>query len=165
MSSVNNRLLRASVDSSGKLQYRAVMHGQGMLSGIGRRVSSLFGILSTPASDTVSLGNCQLDFHWEINNVHCCRFISNGGQNETDGGLLSLPLQLHSVLWSAEACSLYTLTSSSISKWRVSDDGEQQVLSWDVQRALSESIADAIWVSARARPLCFFVFFLDATYF
>lgn len=57
MSSVNNRLLRASVDSSGKLQYRAVMHGQGMLSGIGRRVSSLFGILSAPANDTVSLGN------------------------------------------------------------------------------------------------------------
>lgn len=63
------------------------------------------------------------------------------------------PLQLHSVLWSAEACSLYTLTSSSISKWRVNDDGEQQVLSWDVQRALSESIADAIWVSARTRPV------------
>lgn len=59
------------------------------------------------------------------------------------------PLQLHSVLWAAEACSLYTLTSSSLSKWRVNDDGEQQVLSWDVQRALSESIADAIWVSTR----------------
>lgn len=29
------------------------MLGQGMLSGIGRRVSSLFGILSQPASDTV----------------------------------------------------------------------------------------------------------------
>lgn len=106
ISSVNNRLLRASADSSGKLQYRAVMHGQGMLSGIGRRVSSLFGMLSTPANDT-----------------------------------------LHSVLWAAEACSLYTLTSSSLSKWRVNDDGEQQVLSWDVQRALSESIADAIWGS------------------
>lgn len=69
MSSVNNRLLRASVDSSGKLQYRAVMHGQGMLSGIGRRVSSLFGILSAPANDTVRLnffGKCR-----NINNVRC----------------------------------------------------------------------------------------------
>lgn len=60
MSSVNNRLLRATIDSSGKLQYRAVMHGQGMLSGIGRRVSSLFGILSTPANDTVSWGGWTL---------------------------------------------------------------------------------------------------------
>lgn len=57
---MNNRLLRASADSSGKLQYRAVMHGQGMLSGIGRRVSSLFGMLSAPANDTVSWG--RLDF-------------------------------------------------------------------------------------------------------
>lgn len=30
------------------------MQGQGMLSGIGRRVSSLFGILSPPVNDAVS---------------------------------------------------------------------------------------------------------------
>lgn len=30
------------------------MHGHGMLSGIGRRVSSLFGILAPPVNDTVS---------------------------------------------------------------------------------------------------------------
>lgn len=54
LSSVKSRLLRAGADSSGKLQYRALQQGQGMLSGIGRRVSSLFGILSPPANDTVS---------------------------------------------------------------------------------------------------------------
>ncbi|XP_030589143.1 nuclear pore complex protein Nup133 isoform X2 [Archocentrus centrarchus] len=53
LSSVKNQLLRASADSSGTLQYRALQQGQGMLSGIGRRVSSLFGILSTPANDTL----------------------------------------------------------------------------------------------------------------
>ncbi|XP_070776129.1 nuclear pore complex protein Nup133 [Enoplosus armatus] len=106
LSSVKSRLLRASPDSSGKLQYRDLLQGQGMLSGIGRRVSSLFGILSPPANDT-----------------------------------------LHSVLWAAGASCLYTLTSSSLSKWEVDDNWEHQILSWDVQRALTESIADAIWGS------------------
>uniref|UniRef100_A0A8C4HK39 Nuclear pore complex protein Nup133 n=1 Tax=Dicentrarchus labrax TaxID=13489 RepID=A0A8C4HK39_DICLA len=106
LSSVKSRLLRASADSSGKLQYRALQQGQGMLSGIGRRVSSLFGILSPPANDT-----------------------------------------LHSVLWVGGASCLYTLTSSSLSKWEVDDSYEHQILSWDTQRALTESIADAIWGS------------------
>ncbi|XP_056228567.1 nuclear pore complex protein Nup133 [Seriola aureovittata] len=106
LSSVRSRLLRASSDSSGKLQYRALQQGQGVLSGIGRRVSSLFGILSPPANDT-----------------------------------------LHSVLWSGRAGCLYTLTSSSLSKWEVDDSWEHQTLSWDARRALTESIADAIWGS------------------
>ncbi|GLD68181.1 nuclear pore complex protein Nup133 [Lates japonicus] len=106
LSSVKSRLLRASPDSLGKLQYRALQQGQGVLSGIGRRVSSLFGILSPPANDT-----------------------------------------LHSVLWGGRASCLYTLTSSSLSKWEVDDSGEHQVLSWDAHRALNESIADAIWGS------------------
>uniref|UniRef100_A0A4W6G7B7 Nucleoporin 133 n=1 Tax=Lates calcarifer TaxID=8187 RepID=A0A4W6G7B7_LATCA len=106
LSSVKSRLLRASPDSSGKLQYRALQQGQGVLSGIGWRVSSLFGILSPPANDT-----------------------------------------LHSVLWGGRASCLYTLTSSSLSKWEVDDSWEHQVLSWDANRALNESIADAIWGS------------------
>ncbi|XP_010772967.1 nuclear pore complex protein Nup133-like, partial [Notothenia coriiceps] len=52
LTSEKNHLMRASVDSSGKLQYRALQRGQGVLSGIGRRVSSLFGMLSPPANDT-----------------------------------------------------------------------------------------------------------------
>uniref|UniRef100_A0A3Q1F5G2 Nuclear pore complex protein Nup133 n=1 Tax=Acanthochromis polyacanthus TaxID=80966 RepID=A0A3Q1F5G2_9TELE len=106
LSSVKGQLLRASADLSGKLQYRALQQGQGMLSGIGRRVSSLFGILSSPANDT-----------------------------------------LHSVLWVEATSCLYTLTNSSLSKWEVDDSSEHQVLSWDVSRALTESIADAIWGS------------------
>lgn len=106
LSSEKSRLLRAGADSSGKLQYRALQQGQGMLSGIGRRVSSLFGILSPPANDT-----------------------------------------LHSVLWVGGASCLYTLTSSSLSKWEVDESSEHQILSWDAQRALTESIADAIWGS------------------
>uniref|UniRef100_A0A3P9JPD1 Nucleoporin 133 n=1 Tax=Oryzias latipes TaxID=8090 RepID=A0A3P9JPD1_ORYLA len=53
LSTIRNQLLRTSADSSGKLQHRALQQGQGMLSGIGRRVSSLFGILSPPANDTL----------------------------------------------------------------------------------------------------------------
>uniref|UniRef100_A0A3Q3QI17 Nuclear pore complex protein Nup133 n=1 Tax=Monopterus albus TaxID=43700 RepID=A0A3Q3QI17_MONAL len=106
LSSVKSQLLRASVDSSGKLHCRALQQGQGVLSGIGRRVSSLFGILSPPTSDT-----------------------------------------LHSVLWVGGASCLYTLTSSSLSKWEVEDVSEHQVLSWDIHRALTESIVDAIWGS------------------
>lgn len=106
LSSVKGQLLRASADLSGKLQYRALQQGQGVLSGIGRRVSSLFGILSPPANDT-----------------------------------------LHSVLWVEGTSCLYTLTNSSLSKWEVDDSSEHQILSWDVSRALTESIADAIWGS------------------
>ncbi|XP_053272279.1 nuclear pore complex protein Nup133 [Pleuronectes platessa] len=106
LSSVKSRLLRASTDASGKLQYRALQQGQGMLSGIGRRVSSLFGILSPPANDT-----------------------------------------LHSVQWEGRASCLYTLTSSSLSKWEMDDSWEHQTLSWDARRALTESISDAIWGS------------------
>ncbi|KAK5925980.1 hypothetical protein CgunFtcFv8_021588 [Champsocephalus gunnari] len=106
LTSEKNHLMRASVDSSGKLQYRALQRGQGVLSGIGRRVSSLFGILSPPANDT-----------------------------------------LHSVMWAGGSSSLYTLSSSSLSKWELGDSWEHQVLNWDAQKALTESIADAIWGS------------------
>uniref|UniRef100_A0A3Q3KUW0 Nucleoporin 133 n=1 Tax=Mastacembelus armatus TaxID=205130 RepID=A0A3Q3KUW0_9TELE len=107
LSSEKSQLLRASVDSSGKLHYRALQQGQGVLSGIGRRVSTLFGILS---HEPVSV-------------------------------------QLHSVLWVGGTSCLYTLTSSSLSKWEVDYNWEHQILSWDTHRALTESIADAIWVS------------------
>lgn len=53
VSSCKSRLLRASADSSGRLQSHCLPQGQGMLSGIGRRVSSLFGILSPQTSDTL----------------------------------------------------------------------------------------------------------------
>lgn len=64
--------------------------------------------------------------------------------------LFYLPLlpQLHSVLWVGGASWLYTLTNSRLNKWEVDDGYEHQVLSWDVQKALTESIIDAIWVSA-----------------
>ncbi|KAM4585037.1 nuclear pore complex protein Nup133 [Odontesthes bonariensis] len=106
ISSVRSQMLRASVDSSGKLQYRPLLQGQGMLSGIGRRVSSLFGILSPPANDT-----------------------------------------LHSVLWEGGTSCLYTLTSSSLSKWEMDESSEHQIFSWDTRRALTESITDSIWGS------------------
>ncbi|XP_061582042.1 nuclear pore complex protein Nup133 [Cololabis saira] len=106
LSSFSNQLVRATADSSGKLQCRALQQGQGVLSGIGRRVSSLFGILSPPTNDA-----------------------------------------LHSLLWVGETSCLYTLTTSSLSKWEVDNSSEHQIFSWDTCRALTESIADSIWGS------------------
>lgn len=53
VSSYRGQLLRMYVDGSGKLQQRPFVPGQGMLSGIGRRFSSLFSILAPPTDTTV----------------------------------------------------------------------------------------------------------------
>ncbi|XP_064177586.1 nuclear pore complex protein Nup133 [Anguilla rostrata] len=53
LSSYKNQLLRLGMDISGRLQQRPLQLGQGMLSGIGRRVSSLFGILAPPTDVTL----------------------------------------------------------------------------------------------------------------
>lgn len=50
LSSVGSQLVRLIPESSGKIHQHVLPQGQGILSGIGRRVSSLFGILS-PTSD------------------------------------------------------------------------------------------------------------------
>ncbi|KAG9465472.1 hypothetical protein GDO78_018252, partial [Eleutherodactylus coqui] len=46
MSSSKNQHVRLMPDATGKIYQRFLQQGQGMLSGIGRRVSTLFGILS-----------------------------------------------------------------------------------------------------------------------
>lgn len=130
LSSVKDRLLRVSPDASGRLQSRALVQGQGMLSGIGRRVSSLFGILSPPVSDAVSGASTAV--------------CSTAAGPLVYSRLLP---QLHSVLWVGGASCLYTLTNSRLNKWEVDDGYEHHVLSWDVQKGLTESIVDAIWVS------------------
>uniref|UniRef100_A0A6Q2XRS8 Nuclear pore complex protein Nup133 n=1 Tax=Esox lucius TaxID=8010 RepID=A0A6Q2XRS8_ESOLU len=53
VSSYTGLMLRLGADPSGKLQQRALQQGQGVLSGIGRRVSSLFGMLAPPTSNTL----------------------------------------------------------------------------------------------------------------
>ncbi|KAJ8416065.1 hypothetical protein AAFF_G00380870 [Aldrovandia affinis] len=78
LSSYKNQLLRVGADGSGKLQQRPLQQGQGVLSGIGRRVSSLFGILAPPTNVTLhsllwvgktgclyTLTSCSLD-KWEV---------------------------------------------------------------------------------------------------
>ncbi|XP_078412670.1 nuclear pore complex protein Nup133 [Cetorhinus maximus] len=54
LASQKNQLLRLTPDGSGKVTFRPVQQGQGMLSGLGRRVSSLFGILTPVADDVLS---------------------------------------------------------------------------------------------------------------
>ncbi|XP_066515739.1 nuclear pore complex protein Nup133 [Hoplias malabaricus] len=106
VSSERGHLLRVCADGAGKLFQRPLQQGLGMLSGIGRRVSSLFGIRGPPADTSV-----------------------------------------HSVLWVADLCCLYTLTSCGLNKWEVGDSTEVQVLSWNACPSLTDSIADAIWGS------------------
>ncbi|KAI4880083.1 hypothetical protein NFI96_025378 [Prochilodus magdalenae] len=53
VSSYRGQLLRMFPDGSGKLHQRALQQGQGMLSGIGRRVSSMFGFRGPPADTSV----------------------------------------------------------------------------------------------------------------
>ncbi|KAA0721879.1 Nuclear pore complex protein [Triplophysa tibetana] len=78
VSSYRGQLLRVIPDSSGKLYQRPVHQGQRILSGIGRRVSSLFGIRGPPSEITVfsvlwvkesgwlySLSSCGLN-KWEV---------------------------------------------------------------------------------------------------
>ncbi|XP_072121492.1 nuclear pore complex protein Nup133 [Mobula birostris] len=54
LASQQNNLLRLTPDSSGRVSFHPVQQGQGMLSGLGRRVSSLFGILTPTANDVLS---------------------------------------------------------------------------------------------------------------
>ncbi|XP_027803794.2 nuclear pore complex protein Nup133 isoform X1 [Marmota flaviventris] len=55
LSSEGSQLIRLIPESSGKIHQHLLPQGQGMLSGIGRRVSSLFGILSA-SSDLMLAG-------------------------------------------------------------------------------------------------------------
>ncbi|KAM5235648.1 nuclear pore complex protein Nup133 [Ctenodactylus gundi] len=106
LASAGNQLVRLVPESSGRIHQHALPQGQGMLSGIGRKVSSLFGILS-PSIDHMLAG----------------------------------------ILWDRGGSGFYSLTSSNMSKWELDDSSERHVYSWDVHRALKESITDAIWGS------------------
>ncbi|XP_063058946.1 nuclear pore complex protein Nup133 [Engraulis encrasicolus] len=53
VSSYKGQMVRVAADASGKPQQRVLLQGQSMLSGIGRRVSSLFGRLAPPTDITV----------------------------------------------------------------------------------------------------------------
>ncbi|XP_069463030.1 nuclear pore complex protein Nup133 isoform X1 [Ambystoma mexicanum] len=59
LSSSTGQLVRLIPDGSGKIHHRPLQQGQGMLSGIGRRVSTLFGILA--ANTVVTLHSVLWD--------------------------------------------------------------------------------------------------------
>ncbi|XP_003215915.1 nuclear pore complex protein Nup133 isoform X1 [Anolis carolinensis] len=106
LSSSRSQFIRLTPDNSGKIHQHGLPQGQGMFSGIGRRVSSLLGILS-PSNDAA----------------------------------------LSSVLWNNSNSRFYALTSCNLHKWEVDETAERQVLSWDVNRLLKESIMESIWGS------------------
>eukprot|EP00061_Rhincodon_typus_P017988 g46954.t1 len=75
LASQKNQLLRLTPDGSGKVSFRPVQEGQGMLSGLGRRVSSLFGIL-TPTADVV-----LSSVLWDVEN-ECFYTLTNSSLNK-----------------------------------------------------------------------------------
>uniref|UniRef100_A0A4W5PQ99 Nuclear pore complex protein Nup133 n=1 Tax=Hucho hucho TaxID=62062 RepID=A0A4W5PQ99_9TELE len=81
VSSYKGQLMRLGADPSGKPLQRALQQGQGVLSGIGRRVSSLFGMLAPLTNNNLhsvlwvgetgclyTLTSCGLS-KWEVNEV------------------------------------------------------------------------------------------------
>lgn len=65
----------------------------------------------------------------------------------------SLPVQLAGVLWDGDRSSFCSLTSSSISRWELDESSGRLALSWDVNRVLKESVADAVWVRGPCGPV------------
>lgn len=76
LSSAKNHHVRLMSDASGKIGQRFLQQGQGMLSGIGRRVSTLFGILS-PSVESSLLGVL-----WDKGD--CFYSLSNNNINKWD---------------------------------------------------------------------------------
>ncbi|XP_069787758.1 nuclear pore complex protein Nup133 isoform X3 [Narcine bancroftii] len=75
LASHKNHLVRLSPDASGRVSFRPVQQGQGMLSGLGRRVSSLLGILTATANDTLS------SVMWDEEN-ECLFTLTNSSLNK-----------------------------------------------------------------------------------
>lgn len=63
-------------------------------------------------------------------------------------------MQLLGVLWDRERSSFHSLTSSGVSSWELDEVSGRLVLSWDVHRVLTDSIADAVWVRGPCGPVC-----------
>lgn len=139
VSSYRGHLLRLIPDGSGRISQRAVQQGQGVLSGLGRRVSSLFGLRSPPADTIVSISPVApptSSWHTVVRLVvTACVCV----------------FQVHSVLYAQHSGALYTLSTCGLNKWDVGDATEVQVLSWNASPVLTESISDAIWVRGRER--------------
>ncbi|XP_063773624.1 nuclear pore complex protein Nup133 [Pseudophryne corroboree] len=87
LSSSKNQLVRLIPDSSGKIHQRFLQQGQGMLSGIGRRVSTLFGIRSPTSESTLgsvlwdkedcfyTLTNSSIN-KWDMDDTSECHVVS-----------------------------------------------------------------------------------------
>ncbi|XP_038663888.1 nuclear pore complex protein Nup133 isoform X2 [Scyliorhinus canicula] len=82
LASQKNQLIRLTPDGSGKVSFRPIQQGQGMLSGLGRRVSSLFGIL-TPVADVV-----LSSVLWDEEN-ECFYTLTNSSLNKWEVGEMS----------------------------------------------------------------------------
>ncbi|KAL2086993.1 hypothetical protein ACEWY4_018052 [Coilia grayii] len=107
VSSYRGQLLRMTLDVSGKLQQRPLQQSQGMLSGIGRRVSSLFGRLAPPTDVTVH------SVLW-VAETGCLYTLSSGGLSkwEVDEGseqqvlswssISSLEESISDAIWGSE---------------------------------------------------------------
>ncbi|KAK3530270.1 hypothetical protein QTP86_022422 [Hemibagrus guttatus] len=103
VSSYRGQMLRMGMEASGRLYQRAVQQGHGMLSGIGRRVSSLFGLRSPPADTTVH------SVLW-VPDTSCLYTLSTCGLNKWEVGDTS---EVQVLSWNA-CLSLYDSIADAI---------------------------------------------------
>ncbi|XP_027034885.2 nuclear pore complex protein Nup133 [Tachysurus fulvidraco] len=103
VSSYRGQMLRMGMEASGRLYQRPVQQGHGMLSGLGRRVSSLFGLRSPPADTTVH------SVLW-VPDLGCLYTLSTCGLNKWEVGDMT---EVQVLSWNA-CPSLYDSIADSI---------------------------------------------------
>ncbi|XP_056441809.1 nuclear pore complex protein Nup133 [Gadus chalcogrammus] len=108
VSSCRNHLLRVSTDPSGRLGFRALQQGQGVLSGIGRRVSSLFGMLAPPPNDALHsvLWASEAGCLYSLTSSKVCRWeVGDSSEQQTLSweSRCSLDENIADAIWGSES--------------------------------------------------------------
>ncbi|CAL8333006.1 unnamed protein product [Lota lota] len=108
VSSCRNHLLRVTTDPSGRLGSRALQQGQGVLSGIGRRVSSLFGMLAPPPNDTLHsvVWACEAGCLYSLTKSRVCRWeVGESSEQQTLNwdARCSLDEMIADAIWGSES--------------------------------------------------------------
>uniref|UniRef100_A0A8C5BNS0 Nucleoporin 133 n=1 Tax=Gadus morhua TaxID=8049 RepID=A0A8C5BNS0_GADMO len=108
VSSCRNHLLRVSTDPSGRLGFRALQQGQGVLSGIGRRVSSLFGMLAPPPNDELHsvLWASEAGCLYSLTSSKVCRWeVGDSSEQQTLSweSRCSLDENIADAIWGSES--------------------------------------------------------------
>ncbi|KAJ3614211.1 hypothetical protein NHX12_017786 [Muraenolepis orangiensis] len=108
VSSSSNQLLRVSVESFRRLGSRALQRGQGMLSGISKRVSSLFGMTAPPTNETLHsmVWACKAGCLYTLTSSSVCRWeVEESSEQQTLSwnSRCSLNESIADAIWGSES--------------------------------------------------------------